>query len=179
MASILSFLKIFGFILLPALVSINSITILNQQSSESWLKYWIVISFTIPLDMITNKWKGWKLEMLKAVFIMWCLAPIEDNGSDVVFNKILCPIYKIVDKVMLDVAIKSSPYIKQCVKLTKADEIPETVEIYLSRVKECLLLGSEKLKQLLELMVSKILQQDIKPRLFSDIYKDIKNWLFT
>ena len=67
--TLLSVVKIFVVFLMPAVMSINSITAWNTEESQAWLKYWIVISFLVPLDMITNKWRGLLTEILKIMFI--------------------------------------------------------------------------------------------------------------
>ena len=118
MSSTMSFLKTFLALLLPALLSIYSITTWNSEESQSWLKYWVVISFFIPLEMMTNKYKGVKLDILKLIFIAWCILPVENNGSDLVFDNILCPVYKTGDQVLLKVAKRVVPCFACYMKVT-------------------------------------------------------------
>ena len=174
--TLLSMVKIFVVFLLPAVMSINSITAWNNEESQSWLKYWVVISFLTPLDIITNKWRGKITEILKIIFIIWCLAPIEHNGTVIVYNKIVYPVYKTSEEVLFEVAKKAVPCLicnyEAAQDFTR--KIPSMVETSEKKLIENSAILYTTTKQLVELIISKIIQQEEKPRLFSDVYKDFK-----
>ena len=174
-----SFLKTFFIVIFPALMSINSITTWDTEKSESWLKYWVVLSFSLPLEMISNRWKGVKVDILKIVFVCWCLAPIQYNGCDMVFDYLLCPLYKTSDKILFEIAKMAAPFLIRCIKVTKSikGDLPEIVELCSYRFKETLDILIGTVKQMIDLWMSKSIEQEVKPRLLSDIYKDFKKSL--
>ena len=120
--------------------------------------------------MLIYRWKGSKLEVFKLLFVFWCLLPIEYNGSDLIFDNCLRPLFTTTDKILFAIAKKAAPYLISCVKVTKEikGELPEIVEICSYRFKETF----HTFKQLIDLLLSKVVEQEVKPRLFSDIYKD-------
>ena len=88
-------------------------------------------SFSLPLETISNRWKGIKVDILKIVYVGWCLAPIKYNGCDIDFDYFLCPLFKTRDKILFEIAKIASPYLIWCVEVTKdiKGDLPEIVEL--------------------------------------------------
>ena len=166
--------------ILPALLSINSITTPNTDCSQSLLKYWVVISLSFPLEFISNKWKGVNSDFVKIVFVCWCLSPTEYNGSDIIFDYLLSPIYTAGNDLLYLLARYSIPCFVRCQKVTKdfTGEMKDLAEVCSFRFREVFVILMNATQQLGQLLLSFIVEQEVKPRLFSDIYKDFKKSLY-
>ena len=103
--------------------------------------------------------------------------PIEYNGSDLVFDYLLGPRF---DQILLEMLKKAAPYLISCVKVTKETkgQLPEIVEICSYRFRETFQIVFGTLKQLIDLLMSKIFEREEKTRLFSEIYKTFKKSLY-
>ena len=134
----------------------------------------------MSLETFTERYKGRMLELCKLLFIIWCISPIEYNGSEVVYTFILHPSFTAMDKIIFLLVKQAMPYLVKCVRVSKEiqGELPEMVELCSYRFKETLEIMMNTARQLFDLILSKLIQKEVKPRLFSDIYKDFKNSLY-
>ena len=86
--------------LLPALLSFSSINSSKIKESEAWFRYWIVLAFALLLELLLDHYLEGnypKLQILvKVVFILCLLSPCDNNGSDLIHDKILLHITKII-----------------------------------------------------------------------------------
>merc|ERR1712106_1102300 len=84
----------------PGFASLKAVLSDSPDSSVAWMKYWVVLGvFSVVellLDPLLNPFQHSfpTYLILKCLFLAWCMAPIELNGSDVIFNNILFPIFK-------------------------------------------------------------------------------------
>merc|ERR1712071_253947 len=84
----------------PAFASLKAVLSDSPESSVAWLRYWVVLGvFSVVellLDPLLNplKYSFPTYLILKCLFLAWCMAPVEWNGSDIIFNNILFPIFK-------------------------------------------------------------------------------------
>ena len=86
------------------------------------------------------------------------------------------PVYKTSDRVLFDFA-KQAVQCLICSYEAAEDftrKLPGMVGPCEEKLKENMAILYKTMKQLIELILSKIIQQEAKPRLFSDIYKDFK-----
>ena len=172
--------KILVVFIIPSLLSINSLTTWDTDRSEEWLKYWVVVAAFISLEIFTHRWKGRISEILKVLLIVWCLLPIEYNGTEVLYTFIILPTFTTLDKLLFTLAKQAAPYLVRCVRVAKEKkgELPEIVELCSYRFKETMETMVKTDMQLFNLILSMFIQKEVKPRLFSDIYKDFKNSLY-
>eukprot|EP00091_Calanus_sinicus_P024005 TRINITY_DN8391_c0_g1_i2.p1 TRINITY_DN8391_c0_g1~~TRINITY_DN8391_c0_g1_i2.p1 ORF type:complete len:182 (-),score=62.13 TRINITY_DN8391_c0_g1_i2:56-565(-) len=84
----------------PGFASLKAVLSDSPESSVAWMKYWVVLGvFSVVellLDPVLNPltYSFPTYLIIKCLFLAWCMAPIEFNGSDVIFNNILFPIFK-------------------------------------------------------------------------------------
>lgn len=100
----------------PAYVSIHAIESSTKVDDTKWLTYWVTYGilsiieyFSVILTSVIPLY--W---LLKCLFLIWCMLPIESNGSNVIYHRIVRPYFlkhhqaadKIIDD-MMDKARKS------------------------------------------------------------------------
>ena len=66
--------------------------VLSQEveDDQRWLKYWILVSVFLTLQMPGDWVLGWApgFSLAKIAFLLWCMAPIQENGSVILFQKV-------------------------------------------------------------------------------------------
>ena len=78
----------------PGFASLKAVLSDSPDSSVAWMKYWVVLGvFSVVellLDPVLNPltYSFPTYLILKCLFLAWCMAPIELNGSDVIFNNV-------------------------------------------------------------------------------------------
>ena len=78
----------------PAFATLKAVLSECTESSVAWLRYWVVLGvFSVVellLDPLINPLKLAfpSYLILKCLFLAWCMAPVEWNGSDVIFNNV-------------------------------------------------------------------------------------------
>ena len=78
----------------PAFASLRAVLIESPESSVAWMKYWVVLGvfsvIELLLDLVLNPlpYSFPTYLVIKCAFLVWCMAPIEMNGSDVIFNNV-------------------------------------------------------------------------------------------
>ena len=86
----------------PGFASLKAVLSDSPESSVAWMKYWVVLGvFSVVellLDPVLNPltYSFPTYLILKCLFLAWCMAPIELNGSDVIFNNVSCSILNIL-----------------------------------------------------------------------------------
>merc|ERR1712183_358609 len=84
----------------PAFASLKAVLSDSPGSCTAWLRYWVVLGvFSVVellLDPLLNplKYSFPTYLLLKCLFLVWCMIPVEWNGSDIIFNNMLFPIFK-------------------------------------------------------------------------------------
>jgi len=82
----------FGY---PAYKSIIAIETHHKDDDTKWLTYWVtfatfsILEFfsEIILDFVPFYW------LVKCLFLIWCFAPIANNGSQFLYTKFIRPIF--------------------------------------------------------------------------------------
>jgi receptor expression-enhancing protein 5/6 len=85
---------VIGF-LYPAYESVKALHEAGRESEKRWLTYWVVFSFFQVLEFFSDHLVWWvPLYWLgKTVFLVWCMAPINYNGSAVMYTLVIEPFY--------------------------------------------------------------------------------------
>ena len=62
----------------------------ETEDDQRWLKYWILVSVFLTLQIPGDCVLGWApgFGLAKIAFLLWCMAPIQENGSVVLFQKV-------------------------------------------------------------------------------------------
>jgi len=105
----------------PGYMSIKAVLSKDTEDDQRWLKYWIIVAafmvITIPADWILSWAPGFSIA--KIAFLLWCMAPLQENGSVVLFKMFVLPYYEKyseqIDKWMSDAATSAEVIIKTAV----------------------------------------------------------------
>ncbi|XP_019866769.1 receptor expression-enhancing protein 5 [Aethina tumida] len=83
-----------GF-LYPAYVSIRAIESANKDDDTKWLTYWVVFALFSLVEFFADFIVGWfpLYWLIKCLFLVWLMVPIEFNGSLVLYKKIVRPYF--------------------------------------------------------------------------------------
>ncbi|XP_014786305.1 receptor expression-enhancing protein 5 isoform X1 [Octopus bimaculoides] len=92
----------------PAYKSIKAIESVRKDDDTQWLMYWVVFSVFSLVEFFANLVLFWIpfYWFLKCGFMLWCMAPIPHNGSDMIYNKVI-KVFFLKHESTLDDAISS------------------------------------------------------------------------
>ncbi|XP_058829007.1 receptor expression-enhancing protein 5 isoform X2 [Topomyia yanbarensis] len=99
----------------PAYISMKAIETRTKEDDTRWLTYWVIygvlsvvehFSFFL-IQVIPFYW------LLKCIFFVWCMVPIENNGSTIMYNKIILPYFKKYEKSADNLIGQATDKIKQ------------------------------------------------------------------
>jgi len=100
-----------GFIY-PAYCSIKAIETPKKEDDTNWLTYWVVFALFSVCEFFSDLLLSWFpfYWLAKCMFLIWCFLPMSWNGSNVIYNRIIRPVFikhqKEIDTVMGKVADK-------------------------------------------------------------------------
>lgn len=79
----------------PAYISMKAVESKDKSDDTKWLTYWVIFAcfsvvefFSLYITKIIPFY--W---LIKCVFFVWCMAPIENNGSVVMYQKVIRPYF--------------------------------------------------------------------------------------
>merc|ERR1711971_1338739 len=84
----------------PAFASLKAVLSGSEENCGAWLRYWVVLGvfsvLELAADPLLNPLRGSfpAYLIIKCGFLAWCMAPVHWNGSDVIFNNILFPLFQ-------------------------------------------------------------------------------------
>jgi len=84
----------------PAFASLKAVLHGSPESAGAWLRYWVVLGvFSLVelfLDPFINpiSYSFPTYLVVKCLFLVWCMLPVSWNGSDILFNQVLFPLFK-------------------------------------------------------------------------------------
>jgi len=81
-----------GF-LYPAYASIKAIESKEKDDDTKWLTYWVVYSVFHLAEFFADIFFSWVplYWFIKCVFLVYCMAPVTNNGSVTIYYKIIRP----------------------------------------------------------------------------------------
>ncbi|KAL8609159.1 Receptor expression-enhancing protein 5 [Nucella lapillus] len=81
-----------GF-LYPAYASIKAIETKQKDDDTKWLTYWVTYSVFHLVEFFSDIFLFWIpfYWLLKCIFLVWCFAPIEANGSKTLYYRFIRP----------------------------------------------------------------------------------------
>ena len=78
-----------GF-LYPAYKSLHAIMSDDREAGLAWMRYWVVLAVFSMVETIADPlldfFPGYLLG--KCVFLVWCMAPTDKSGSNLVFTQV-------------------------------------------------------------------------------------------
>ena len=83
-----------GFVY-PAWQSIKTLETESREDDTKWLTYWVVFAFFSTMEFYSDTIFSWFpfYWVAKIGFLIWCFAPIERNGSMVVYHRFIRPVF--------------------------------------------------------------------------------------
>jgi len=95
-----------GFVY-PAYCSIQALESKRIEDDAQWLTYWVVFAAFSVVEYFADFIAGWVpfYWLSKCLFLVWCMAPLENNGSALIYSKVILPLFK-----------KHSPKIDQAIE---------------------------------------------------------------
>jgi len=87
--------NLIGFVF-PAYKSIKAIESEDKNDDTQWLTYWVVYSSFMIVEFFSDILLSWFpfYFLAKLIFLGWCMAPYEWNGSSFIYNRVLYPFVK-------------------------------------------------------------------------------------
>jgi len=83
-----------GFVY-PAYASIHSLESHDSTDDTKWLTYWVVFAFFSNVEFFSDIIFSWFpfYWLAKVVFLIWCFLPITNNGSMVIYHRLIRPVF--------------------------------------------------------------------------------------
>merc|ERR1711994_569181 len=84
----------------PAFASLKAVLSGSADQSAAWLRYWVVLGGFSVLELLADprlnplSYSFPLYLVLKCSFLVWCMIPAKWNGSDLLFNQVLFPLFK-------------------------------------------------------------------------------------
>ena len=80
-----------GFIY-PVYRSYQAIVSEDMEDDMTWLKYWVILVMVsmmeLKVDPLVDLFPGYLVA--KCAFLVWCMAPLENNGVSFIFTQVTC-----------------------------------------------------------------------------------------
>ncbi|XP_065315890.1 receptor expression-enhancing protein 5-like isoform X2 [Gordionus sp. m RMFG-2023] len=82
-----------GF-LYPVYSSVRMIEGKDEEGAKKWLAYWVVYASFSFCEYLCGTFLEWFMMyyLFKVCFLVWCLLPIENNGSMIIYNQVIKPL---------------------------------------------------------------------------------------
>jgi|ERR1711990_989619 len=77
----------------PAFKSIKALESNDKEDDTKWLTYWVVYGFFSVAEFFTDVILSWFpfYYICKTLLFLWCMAPIQSNGSKFIYGHIILP----------------------------------------------------------------------------------------
>ncbi|XP_008293901.1 receptor expression-enhancing protein 6 [Stegastes partitus] len=104
--------NLIGFVY-PAYYSIKAIESVSKEDDTKWLTYWVVYGVFSLGEFFSDIFLYWFpfYYAFKCLFLLWCMAPMTWNGSQIIYNKVVRPIFlrheATVDNMVSDISGKA------------------------------------------------------------------------
>jgi receptor expression-enhancing protein 5/6 len=79
----------------PAYASIKAVESKQTADDTKWLMYWVVFAFFSVMEFFSDILLNWfpLYWLAKCVFLIWCFAPVASNGTNVIYFRIVRPLF--------------------------------------------------------------------------------------
>ncbi|XP_037624929.1 receptor expression-enhancing protein 6 isoform X2 [Sebastes umbrosus] len=79
----------------PAYYSIKAIESPSKEDDTKWLTYWVVYGVFSLGEFFSDIFLYWFpfYYAFKCLFLLWCMAPMSWNGSQIIYNKVVRPVF--------------------------------------------------------------------------------------
>ncbi|XP_041913759.1 receptor expression-enhancing protein 6 isoform X1 [Alosa sapidissima] len=138
--------NLIGFVY-PAYYSIKAIESEDKEDDTKWLTYWVVYGVFSLGEFFSDIFLYWFpfYYVCKCLFLLWCMAPVTWNGSQVLYRRVVRPIFlrheATVDNMVSDLSGKAMTAAESVTRegtktVSEYDDINEITEINLSYGRE-------------------------------------------
>jgi len=109
----------------PAYCSIKALESSIKSDDTQWLTYWVVFAFFSVIEYFADFIAGWVpfYWLTKCLFMVWCMAPMEANGSAIIYNKLILPLFnkhsREIDQVMNKAQGKAGDFLDRVTEKAK------------------------------------------------------------
>ncbi|XP_009979168.1 PREDICTED: receptor expression-enhancing protein 6, partial [Tauraco erythrolophus] len=79
----------------PAYASIKAIESSSKEDDTTWLTYWVVYGVFSVAEFFSDIFLYWFPFYYagKCLFLLWCMAPVSWNGSQVLYQTVIRPCF--------------------------------------------------------------------------------------
>ncbi|KAM9500443.1 receptor expression-enhancing protein 5 [Clarias gariepinus] len=79
----------------PAYASVKAIESRNKDDDTQWLTYWVVYGLFSVAEFFSDIFLFWFPFYYagKCVFLLWCMAPVSWNGSQLIYTRVVRPFF--------------------------------------------------------------------------------------
>uniref|UniRef100_A0A1A7WWV7 Receptor expression-enhancing protein n=1 Tax=Iconisemion striatum TaxID=60296 RepID=A0A1A7WWV7_9TELE len=79
----------------PAYYSIKAIESPCKEDDTKWLTYWVVYGVFSLGEFFSDIFLYWFpfYYAFKCLFLLWCMAPVSWNGSQIIYHKVVRPVF--------------------------------------------------------------------------------------
>ncbi|XP_005735013.1 receptor expression-enhancing protein 6 isoform X2 [Pundamilia nyererei] len=86
--------NLIGFVY-PAYYSVKAIESPCKEDDTKWLTYWVVYGVFSLGEFFSDIFLYWFpfYYAFKCLFLLWCMAPMSWNGSQIIYNKVVRPVF--------------------------------------------------------------------------------------
>uniref|UniRef100_A0A3Q4B1K7 Receptor expression-enhancing protein n=1 Tax=Mola mola TaxID=94237 RepID=A0A3Q4B1K7_MOLML len=97
----------------PAYLSIKAIESNVKEDDTQWLTYWVVYGLFSVIEAFSDIFLFWFpfYYVGKCVFLIWCMAPVTWNGSEILYRRVIRPFFlkhqATMDNVVNDLSAKA------------------------------------------------------------------------
>ncbi|KAG7329849.1 hypothetical protein KOW79_006071 [Hemibagrus wyckioides] len=106
----------------PAYASVKAIESRNKEDDTQWLTYWVVYGLFSVAEFFSDIFLFWFPFYYagKCVFLLWCMAPVSWNGSQLIYSRVVRPFFlqheATLDNVMKDLSGKAKSAVQSATK---------------------------------------------------------------
>ncbi|XP_045618428.1 receptor expression-enhancing protein 5-like isoform X2 [Procambarus clarkii] len=86
--------NVIGFVY-PAYCSIKALESLKKEDDTRWLTYWVVFALFSVCEFFSDLLLSWFpfYWLAKCMFLVWCFLPVSWNGSDLIYHRVVRPVF--------------------------------------------------------------------------------------
>lgn len=100
--------NLIGFVY-PAYKSLMALETSNKEDDSKWLTYWVVFAAFSVVEFFSDILLSWfpLYWLAKVAFMVWCSADIPLNGSSLIYNRVIRPLF-LKNKSKIEAALNGS-----------------------------------------------------------------------
>ncbi|KAM7403366.1 hypothetical protein PAMA_004017 [Pampus argenteus] len=123
--------NLIGFVY-PAYFSIKAIESNSKEDDTQWLTYWVVYGLFSIVEAFSDIFLFWFpfYYASKCLFLIWCMAPVTWNGSEILYKRVIRPFFLKHESAMDNAVRDLSAKAKNMTKAVTAEGETSTVHMH-------------------------------------------------